>query len=309
MIEELQKQLAFEPIVRRPLADIPQQVVVGGMGGSGFVGDILSFLLPDRHIVVHRDYGLPAFAPEDALYIAVSFSGTTEETLNFANEARTKGRRLAVIASGGTLEKFAERETLPFVSVPGGLRPRYALIYMVRAALALIGESGMLASLAAVELPKVALTEEAEELAHFLLPSVPLFYASTRNDVLARLGKIMMNETARTPAFANVFSELNHNEMQAYDTDMPEGLEHLFRFVLVLDESDHPRIRRRMEAFMELMSKRGRMIHSVDISGMNRAEALTRTWTCFLLSARFLAETRDIDPDTNPLIDAFKNIL
>jgi glucose/mannose-6-phosphate isomerase len=288
---------------------MPTPIVVGGMGGSGFVGELLSFLLPERPLIVHRDYGLPAFAPEDALYIAVSFSGNTEETVSFANEALRAGRRLAVIASGGTLEKFAEREMLPFVSVPTGLRPRYSLVYMVRAALALLTERATLDALAHISLSASALEEDAEELAHFMLPSVPLFYASVRNGVLARLGKIMMNETARTPAFANVFSELNHNEMQAFDTDMPEGLEHLFRFVLVRDGSDHERIVRRMDAFTELMQERGRIMHRVDISSMSRAEAFIHTWTRFLLAARLLAEPRGIDPDGEPLIEAFKKML
>jgi glucose/mannose-6-phosphate isomerase len=309
MIEAIRKQLAFEPVVQRPLTEVPEHIVIGGMGGSGFVGDILAFLLPERHIIVHRDYGLPAFIPEGALYLAVSFSGNTEETVSFANEAARTGKRVAVIASGGALETLAARETVPFVSVPTGLRPRYSLVYMVRAALALIHDAKTLEELSAITLEPEDITEEAEQLAHFMLPSVPLFYASARNSVLARLGKIMMNETARMPAFTNVFSELNHNEMQAFDTDMPEGLEHLFRFVLVHDAHDAPRIVRRMDAFTELMTERGRMVESIDISDMARPLALIHAWTRFLFAARFLAETRGIDADSEPFIEAFKKML
>lgn len=309
MIEEIRKQLGFEPVVRQPLAEIPEHIVIGGMGGSGFVGDILAFLLPERHIVVHRDYGLPAFIPDGALYIAVSFSGNTEETVSFANEAVRTGKRLGVVSSGGALEKLAEHETLSFVSVPTGLRPRYSIVYMVRAALALIHDTKTLTELSQITLAAEDMNAEAEELAHFMLPSVPLFYASTRNSVLARLGKIMMNETARTPAFTNVFSELNHNEMQAFDTDMPEGLTQLFRFVLVRDASDAPRIVRRMDAFTELMMERGRLVQNIDISNMSRAHAFIHAWTRFLFAARLLAETRGIDADSEPLIEAFKKML
>jgi glucose/mannose-6-phosphate isomerase len=309
MMEELKKQLAFEPIVRRPLTEMPTRSIIGGMGGSALAGEAFSYLAPSHETLVHRDYGIPAFGAADALYIAISYSGTTEETVSFANEAMRAGRRLAVVASGGTLAGLAEREGLPLVLIPEGLQPRNATLYMVRALLALNQMTPPLEALARFAPDAHLLEEEGEQDAHFILPSVPLFYSSNRNALLAHIGKIMVNETGKMPAFMNVFSELNHNEMQAFDTSMPEGLEHLFRFVLIRDSEDGERTLRRMDAFHTLMEERGRSVRVLDISGMSREEALVTLLARFTIAARFLAQTRGSDPDTVPLIEAFKKLL
>jgi glucose/mannose-6-phosphate isomerase len=309
MITELSAQLAYVPSVRRPLASIPDTLVIGGMGGSALAGEALRFLAPDRTVLIHRDYGLPSGAPVDALYIALSYSGNTEETLAFANAAIKEGRMLAVVSSGGTLAAFAEREGLPYAEVPAGFVPRNAFMYMVRALLALTAREAEGAALAAVIMPEAELEEDADMDAHFLLQSVPLFYTSDRNRLIGSMAKLILNEAARMPAFANVFPELNHNEMQSFDRDMPEGLEDLFRFVLVKDAADHPRIARRMDVFSDLAKERGRFVRPIEIGERSRAETLAMLWIRFLLAGRKLAQTRGIDPDTQPLIDQFKKLL
>ena len=61
-------------------------VVIAGMGGSAIGGDLLAaWCEPSLKVpmVVHRDYGLPAFARDErTLVIASSHSGNTEETLD-----------------------------------------------------------------------------------------------------------------------------------------------------------------------------------------------------------------------------------
>jgi glucose/mannose-6-phosphate isomerase len=308
MIKELTDQLSYVPTIRYARETIPHALVIGGMGGSALAGDLFAYLVPDRPIQVHRGYGLPRFTPDDALYIAISHSGNTEETVNFVNEAMKAGKPVAVVTSGGTLASFAEREHLPLALVPSTGAPRESLLYMVQGLLALVGEEDVRSELAGVSVDEEALERLAEEDAHFILPSVPLFYASSKNACLTLLAKVMMNETARMPAFANTFPELNHNEMQAFDRDMPEGIEHLFRFVVLRDESDDSRIERRIDVFTSLMEERGKTVHTIELPA-TRAEALITTWIRFILAARFLAQTRAVEPGASPLIDAFKKLL
>jgi glucose/mannose-6-phosphate isomerase len=308
MTEEL-AQLTYVPIVRRPFAHAHGPFVIGGMGGSGLAGATASYLLPRTHVVIHRNYDLPQFTPENALYIAVSYSGNTEETVGFANHVLKQGKKLAIVSSGGKLADIAERYELPYVGVPEGLVPRMALMYMVRAVLAVMGADRALEEIAEVKPNIEGLVEEADEDAHFMLPAVPLIYASTRNFCLAELGKMCLNESARMPAFANQFPELNHNEMQSFDADMPQGLAHTFRFLMIKDDEDHERVTRRMDVFVDLMKDRGRSVRFMDISQKNRSEALVEVWLRFIISARLLGETRGIDPDTQPLVDEFKRLL
>ncbi len=108
------------------------------------------------------------------------------------------------------------------------------------------------------------------------------------------------------PAAANVFPELNHNEMQSYDTEAPEAVGALARFVLMHDEDDDMRIKRRMEVFADLMRKRGRTVVDLPLARGSRAEQLASGWYIAHLAAQALALARGANPDAVPLVEEFK---
>jgi glucose/mannose-6-phosphate isomerase len=70
----------------RPSASEVRQVVISGMGGSAIGADLVAAAVMDScpvPLIVHRDYGLPAFAKgAETLVICSSHSGNTEETLD-----------------------------------------------------------------------------------------------------------------------------------------------------------------------------------------------------------------------------------
>ena len=75
---------------------------------------------------------------------------------------------------------------------------------------------------------------------------IPLIYASEKNQAIAYNFKIKFNEKRKIPAFYNVFPELNHNAMEGFD--LKESLRHLsqnFIFLILFDEEDHPKIKKR----------------------------------------------------------------
>jgi glucose/mannose-6-phosphate isomerase len=305
MIEnDFATELSYTPHIERMPDDAPA-LVLGGMGGSAAAADALAFLSA-KEVAVHRDYGLPARVPSGALCIAVSYSGNTEETVSFAEAALAAGHPLAIVSSGGALESLAKSRDLPFAGVPAGRAPRNAFMYLVRALLALTGERAAAQALERVGVGDVR--TPAEEDALFFEGGIPLFYASARNALLGRIGKMMMNETARMPSFTNTFPELNHNEMQSFDEDMPEAFAGAFRFMLIEDAHDHPRIARRMQVFADLMRGEGRAVKSIRLPEA-REEALAAIWMRFLLAARELALANEVDPDTAPLVERFKKLL
>ncbi len=74
-------------------------VLVLGMGGSAIGAELVAGLAGDRlrvPLIVHRDYGLPAWVGPRTLVIAASHSGDTVETLSGAAEARRRGLPLVV---------------------------------------------------------------------------------------------------------------------------------------------------------------------------------------------------------------------
>ncbi|OGG62562.1 hypothetical protein A3I46_03355 [Candidatus Kaiserbacteria bacterium RIFCSPLOWO2_02_FULL_54_13] len=307
--QDLLQELAWKPVIEGGAMPQASRVVVGGMGGSALPANAARFLDPTLSLSTHRDYDLPEVVDTDALHIAISDSGNTVETLSFAKAAYEHGLKLAVIDAGGELADIAEKEVLPFVRVPSGLQPRDSLFYLLNALLALIGREDLRAALAAVSFDADAAEQESRSLAGTLTGALPLFYVSRTNGFLAYASKIHVNETAKMPAVANLFPELNHNEMQSFDSSAPEAVVALARFVLLRDANDDPRIARRMDVFAELMRARGRSVTEVPLLGATRAEQLARHWFVMHRTARMLAEARGVDPDTVSLVEDFKKRL
>lgn len=298
--EILTAQQEYEPRVDG-VAEPSAVVVCGGMGGSALPAEALRFLGVTSYVIAHRDYGLPLSVPEGAQYIALSYSGNTEETLSFAHEALAQGHALSVIAGGGELLALAKERGLPHVEVPTGLVPREALLFMTKALLAVLGEEHLAD---AVQFDAEAAEAAGEVLAASLEAKTPLFYASTRNAFLAKLGAILMNETAKVPAFANLLPELNHNEMQGIVSGAASHVA-----VFLEDASDDARVMRRSIRTEKLLAQEGMRTMRIRLPHGRRIETLLYGWWLLRAAARSLAAARSIDTDATPLIDAFKREL
>lgn len=300
----LNSQLAYEPMVVGTLAASPV-VVVGGMGGSALPALMLRHLNVPAYLVIHRGYGLPDPVPAGASYVAISHSGNTEETLSFAREALDAGKPLSVIASGGALLELAKEHGLPHVVIPSGAQPRDSILAVAKALLALIGQPVTLE----ISASDASDAEHAgEEISRALKGTVPVFYASGRNEALAYIAKILCNETAKTPAFSNLFPELNHNEMQGFSMLAGDRAEP-FMPVFLVDSTDDPRIQRRMELTEALMREQGIETLRVELPDTGRAHSLLHGWWLLRTLAQELARIYDVVPDEVPLIEAFKKAL
>lgn len=307
MNELLAAQSAYQPRVEGE--KITASVMVcGGMGGSSFPVRIARFLKATPYLITHQDYGLPERVPEGAHYVALSYSGETEETLSFAEEALKNGLPLSVIAGGGRLLALAKKQGLSYVEIPKGTVPRESIVSMTKALLALMGQEELLVT-NEFTLDTVVAEKKGAELTEVFADSIPVFYASDRNKVLGELMKIFCNETAKIPAFSNVVPEMNHNEMQGYGSG--EGAKDLARplvAVFLEDATDDERVQRRMRLTKQLLGMQGVRTASVTIPSLRTEAILYAWWTahtmCFSLASRY-----GMDPDSTPLIDSFKEML
>ena len=97
----------------------PSRVLIAGMGGSAIGGDLAAAVAEGQStvpVLVHRDYGLPAFVDDRTVVIASSYSGNTEEVLAALGEARRHGCPLVAITTGGELARLAEEWNAPLVT-------------------------------------------------------------------------------------------------------------------------------------------------------------------------------------------------
>ncbi|MBI2651200.1 bifunctional phosphoglucose/phosphomannose isomerase [Candidatus Woesearchaeota archaeon] len=228
-------------------------IVVAGMGGSAIGGDLLKSYLINAPIpvCVNRDYKVPAFVNEKTLLFAVSYSGNTEETLSACYDAKKKGAKIIGITSGGKLAGECEK----VVKVPQGLQPRAALGYLFFPMLGILHNKGIVSvknSEVNEMIDILKKTEKfsaaAESLAKKLKDKIPIIYASEAMAPVAFRWKTQINENAKMPAFYNVFSEMNHNEIASY-----RNMDRKFAAVIIRDKYDNERVKKRMDVCKDIM--------------------------------------------------------
>jgi glucose/mannose-6-phosphate isomerase len=290
---------------------------LAGMGGSWMAGALLgeSGLLRVP-LVIHRGYGLPSSAQKETLIIASSFSGNTEETLSAYDEARVRRLQIIALAAGGELERKAAEDGVPFLKIaanPPTMQPRSATGYGV----GILGAFCARLGLASAETPNL-LTRLAEYLDHVmpearqrgealgteLSSTTPIIYASDQYADVARIIKIKINENAKTPAFWNVFPELNHNELIGWT--QPHGP---FHALLLRDNEDHPRVLKRIEITAALLQKTGVSVTIVPIEGGSRLEKVFETLLIGDWCSYRLALELGTDPSPVGMVEELKRAL
>lgn len=310
-------QFAFQPEIHNVAAFKPaKRLIVAGMGGSHLAGDLLSACDPTLDVYVHRDYGLPPLSDErlrGSLLIASSYSGNTEETLDFATKALLARLNLAIVAVGGKLIEFAKKNKLPYIVLPDtGIQPRSALGFSIMALGRFLGDEKLLEELSGLfrKLKPAALRAAGQALAEKLRNRLPVIYSSSRNAAIAYNWKIKFNETGKIPAFYNVFPELNHNEMTGFDAvPSTKKLSEDFHFIFIEDERDHPQTRKRMSVCKKLYEARGLPVTVVPLSGGSALEKIFNSllladWTAFHSAALYGVESEQV-----PMVEEFKKLI
>jgi glucose/mannose-6-phosphate isomerase len=292
-----------------------QNHILGGMGGSSLCGNLFHIFRPGINLYIHRDYGLPPFDDEmmsSSLFIASSYSGNTEETLDFAEASFLKGYSVAVITTGGKLLEFAKKNKLPYILVPDtGIQPRMALGYFALAISAFVNPEMIPEFQSLIESIDVESIEgQGIEIAKQLDGKIPVIYSSSLNQPLGYVWKVIMNETGKTPAFQNYFPELNHNEIQSYDNqNMNEKMPMDFAFIILHDSEDHPQNELRMRVTEDLYQKNGFDVISLYLEGDSPAEKIFRSIILSNWIALKIAESNNNNPETVPMIEEFKKLV
>lgn len=308
------EQFAWTPEIQNAdkLKSSYKHFILGGMGGSHLAGGLFHIFRPGINLYIHRDYGLPQYEDDflkDSLLIASSYSGNTEETLDFADEAYSKGYDVAVITTGGKLLEFAKENNLPYILIPiTGIQPRAALGF-ASLALATLAAPELIPELKEMEnaLDPENLRSLGREIAQNLEQKTPVIYSSASNRALAYIWKIKMNETAKIPSYYNVFPELNHNEMQGYDfTNANTEMSQHTHFIFLHDSNDNPKIELRMKTLEALYQEKGFQVTSLALEGDTDMEKVFNSIILCDWITLELAKIYQTEPEAVPFIEEFK---
>ncbi|MEM1043078.1 MAG: bifunctional phosphoglucose/phosphomannose isomerase [Bacteroidota bacterium] len=307
----------------RSASDWTQSVVVG-MGGSAIGGDFVRTFCRETSPVpvsVVRDYALPASVGEGALVIASSYSGGTEETLAAYDEAKRRGATVYAVTSGGALQERAKRDGTPHFIIPGGMQPRAALGYSLGAMLRLAHQLGLCEISEAEQAEAKQVTDarasalanldgnEALELARVLAEKVPLVY--TGPGLMEAVGVRWMTqiqENAKQLAFGNIFAEMNHNEVLAWEHALPD-VRQLLHVVVLQDPADHHKIQKRMEVTKGLLAPKAAGWTEFTPQGEGKLARLLSTIQLGDFMSFYLAMLMGVDPTPIETIDHLKRTL
>jgi glucose/mannose-6-phosphate isomerase len=287
-------------------------IVVTGMGGSGIPGDLLKSILRDCKIpiIVNKDYTLPGFVSKNTLVFVISYSGNTEETVAAFKEAQKKRATIVVLTSGGKIRELARDAKAPMIIVPQGIPPRNAVAYFLFPMMLALHNAGIaklnVAEIkAAIEaLKNSEYDAKAKELAEHLKGKIPIIYAGPQHEAVALRWKQEFNENSKVHAFYNVFSELDHNEITAY-----QNAKDTFHIILLRDERENAQNRKRMDHLKQLVKDRKIPITEIILKGLH---PLVKTFTALYmgdLTSYYLAEKYGVDPMDTHLIEDLKKKL
>jgi len=319
----------------------PRSIVVTGMGGSGVAGEVLAAVCGPGSaspVLAQHDYRLPGWVGAADLVIAVSCSGTTEETLSAAREAVRRGcPLLAVGRPGSALALIAEQARAPFIPVEPAGMPR-VMLWSLAVPLMIVADQLGVADIPAAGLEAAA--ADLERVSHLCRPDSESFVNPAKTLALELAGTLPMiwgsspltgvaatrfggqlNENAKYPAVTGVLPEANHNQVVVFDGPFApwpaEGEVVLdeekdprppvpLRLVILRDGQEHPQVARRREVSAELAAQRGIGVSELAADGDTPLQRLASLIQLIDYATVYLGIAIGVDPSPIAVISELK---
>ncbi|MGZ8563401.1 MAG: bifunctional phosphoglucose/phosphomannose isomerase [Candidatus Limnocylindria bacterium] len=328
-VREMPRQLA---LARRVAAavDLPaphrdvDAVCVLAMGGSAIGAELVAGIGGDRlrvPMIIHRDYGLPAWTSQRTLVIAASHSGETVETVSGAAEARARGLPLVVISTGGKLGAAATRDGTPYLRYESPGQPRAAIGFGIGLVHELLSRAGLLTDpdplgpavetlegLLERNAPSVETeASPAKQLAWSMFGRIPVIYGAGLMAGVAHRWKTQMNENAKAWAAFEPMPEANHNAIEG--SLNPRELGDALYVVELREPAEAPEIAARYAVVNELLGERATNRSVVWAEGPSRLARVLSAVAFGDLVSVYLAILYQTDPTPVTLLSMLKQRL
>ena len=294
------------------------EIIIGGMGGSGIVGSIATDLfspLSQIPIVLLRVQKLPAWAGKNTLVIVNSYSGNTSEMLSLYNDARERGCGVVSITSGGKLQKLAGKNATDIITIDGGYMPRSDMTTPLAHVLSVIDSQigtdlhGEFIDTLKKLIPYAEELESkemnyAKELALKLSSKTPFFYTSERIQCVASRWRAQFNENSKKVAGDGVFPEFDHNELEGWAGDTCRT--NLPVFIRTKADGETAKY---MDACKDVIKKWGVDPLIINIPGETHMESIMYGIILGDYVSLYVAELLKKDPSPVDAITEFKKVM
>lgn len=301
-----------------------KNVVMIGMGGSAISGDLARSLLAPSLMVpltVHRHYILPEYVDDETLVIASSYSGNTEETVAACEDALQRKAMLAAVTTGGLLKEISDINQVPLCEIPVGLQPRAAIGYLFCCPMLFLEKVGLAPGftddlkqmIGGLQKYRDVYIEDnpaesntAKALAKRIQGKTVVIYTGpTLTDGVGTRFKGQLCENGKQLAWANQFSEFNHNEFEGWSKSVEPIQEHL-AVIILRDAEDMPQIRTRMNIVRDHIKDLGIDVIELHTKGQTRVERMFSLIQLGDFISYYLAILNDTDPTPVLAIEAMK---
>lgn len=306
--------------------DIPkleniQNVVFCGMGASMYGASVLKALLGPEipfPAEVVSDYFLPNYVGKNTLVVLTSYSGTTEEVLSCAQDAKSKEAQMVVVTKGGPLAEFAKDNNLPAYIFDGtklnpGNVPRLGTGYSIMGLIGLLNKLNVVSieeeevnnALVRMEEKVAEIEAQAKQDYKIFVDKIPVIFAAEHLNGNAPILRNQFNETGKTFSALFHIPDLNHHLMEGlqFPTDAP------LHFIIFNSPNYSNKIKKRIALTTELVNQNNYPVHEFMTSGQTVYDDFLETLIYGSFLTLYLGLAYGQNPSTNPHVDWFKNQL
>lgn len=288
----------------------PDAIVLIGMGGSGTPSNILQNLTEYANIhipvISWKDFGLPSLPSsiKRPLYVFISFSGNTRETLSGFSNIKGDGA-VAIVAGGGKLLEQGRERKIPLATFEiGTLQPRQGYGLTFSAVLAILGAitGNKVSDMSGVIKPAES-EEQGKSIAEKIVHTLPFIYTSAKLSHIGQIFKISINESGKLPASANVFPEMNHNELSIFETK-PKNVIALF----ITTKDEHKKLEKEINIIKQILTEYETPLQIIEIAG---TDALETTYNAIVLAqwvGYYVATMRGLNPLSIKTVNRIKEL-
>ncbi|MFI5265563.1 MAG: SIS domain-containing protein [Candidatus Levyibacteriota bacterium] len=295
-------------------------IVFCGMGASIYGALVVKSLFgPDFPFPIElvSDYHLPKYVNSNTLVVLTSYSGTTEEVLSCAKEAKEKGAKMLVLTKGGALADFAKENSVPAYVFDGALNPsgvpRLGNGYTIIGLMGLLHKAGIIAldteklkgGIEHIRKNKDIIVERAMHDAHSLIGKIPVVFMAGHLSGNAQILRNQFNETSKTFSAYFLIPDLNHHLMEGLQFPAPSDL----KFMIFESGSYSPKIQKRVSLTMEVVQQNNHTILEYVTRGTDKYQDFMEVLSLGSYTTLYLGLLNNQNPAVNPWVDYFKKKL
>lgn len=239
-------------------------ILIQGMGASGVVGYVLQSMLKSKlkiPVKVSHSDGIQGFVDKKTLFIAISYSGNTTETLNALKQAKNKNAMIVCITSGGKMAKMHKGD---IVYLEQGFPPRTQIMQMLAAGITVLKKSGVVnvkkeLNDAALFMKKNIgkLKGKGKSYSKKLRDKFIIIYSGESITAVAKRFKQQLNENTKMFTHNAYFPEVNHNEIEALR--FPAEKKNI-AFLFIRHSHEHKETAKRMAVAKRILKNKGSVI-------------------------------------------------